>query len=79
MKETPAYYQEIPVWNDVIPFTTPEDANRKESRPKDGGIIRIHDVTEAAVRYFPTSGTGPHPHVHEHDYGGSSLLHVLPL
>ena len=63
MKETPAYYQEIPVWNDVIPFTIPEDANRKESRPKDGGIIRIHDVTEAAVRYFPTSGTGPHPAV----------------
>lgn len=61
MLEKPAYYQEIPVWNEVIPFTTQEDANRKENRPKSGGIIRIHDVTKATIQYFPTSGEGPLP------------------
>ena len=63
MIETPAYYQEIPIWNDVIPFTTPEDANRKEHRPKDGGIIRIHDVTVPTIQYYPASGSGTHPAV----------------
>ena len=63
MTETPAHYQEIPIWNGTIPFTTPEDANRKESRPKDGGIIRIHDVTAATIQYYPASGSSRHPAV----------------
>lgn len=61
MIESPAYYQEIPIWNDVIPFTVPEDAERKEHRPKDGGIIRIHDVTVPTIQYFPASGSTAHP------------------
>lgn len=57
------YFQEIPIWNDVIPFTTPEDANRVENRSKDGGIIRIREVTKATIQHFPVSGEAPVPAV----------------
>lgn len=77
MLETPAYYEEIPIWNDVIPFTVPEDANRKETRPVgEDGIIRIHDVTIPTVRYYPAAGRGPHPAVLVCPGGGYSYQAV---
>lgn len=64
MIKTPAHYEEISIWSDKIPFSSPEDANIQESRPKDEwGIIRIHNVTEPSIKYFPASGQKPHPAV----------------
>ena len=76
MTETPAHYQEIPIWNGTIPFTTPEDANRKESRPKDGGIIRIHDVTVPTIQFHPASGSQIHAAVLVCPGGGYSYQAV---
>lgn len=63
MKNFPEYFQEIPIWDKNIPFTEPGDAKRKEIRPRDGGIIRIKNVTVPSITCFPVSGDGLKPAV----------------